>query len=70
MIREVKQENNLTGEGNPKKYLIRRRLIPIELTVSEGEYLTFAEKLPHNTKKVVGFIVTSDTPWGGDGDEE
>ena len=65
MIHEVKQENNLSGDGKPKKSLIRRRLIPIELTVTEGEYLTFREKLPHKTK-IVGIIITSDTPWEGD----
>ena len=65
MIREIKSENDLAGDSNPKKSLIRRRLIPIELTVSEGEYLIFREKLLHKTK-VVGIIITSDTPWGGD----
>ena len=70
MIREVRSENDLAGEGSPKKCLIRRRLIPIELIVEEGEYLTFSKKLPHNTKKVVGFIVTSDTPWEDEEEEE
>ena len=69
MICEVRSDNNLTGEDSPKKYLIRRRLIPIELTVEEGEYLTFSKKLPHNAKKVVGFIVTSDTPWDDEEEE-
>lgn len=70
MIREIKPGNNLTGKGSPKRHLVRRRLIPIELTVEEGEYLTFSKKLPHNTKKVVGFIVTSDTPWEDEEEEE
>ena len=65
MIREIRSGNNLEGGDNPKKSLIRRRLLPIELTVAEGEYLTFREKLPHRTK-VAGIIITSDTPWEGD----
>lgn len=70
MIRQIKSGDNLDGEGNPKKWLIKRRLIPIELSVSEGSYVTFQEKLPHGTRKVVGIIITSDRPWEGDEEDD
>ena len=70
MIREIKQENSLTGNKGPKRWLIKRRLIPIELQVSEGSYVTFQEKLPHGTRKVVGIIITSDRPWEGDEEDD
>ena len=70
MIRQIKDEGNLDGEGSPKKWLIKRQLIPIELSVNEGSYITFQEKLPYGTRKVVGIIITSDRPWEGDEEED
>lgn len=43
--------------------LIKRRFVPVELTVSKsGQYLTFREKVPHNTRRVAGIIITHDAP--------
>lgn len=61
MLRQIKSSNNLSGTG--EKRLLKRRLIPVELVVGDkGDYITFRKKLPHNTKKVAGIIITSDTP--------
>ena len=62
MIREVKLEKSLGQEGKEEKYLIRRRLIPIELTVHKGQYQTFRQKLPYKTR-LSGIIITSQIPW-------
>ena len=62
MIRSIKERASLAGEG-PEKLLIKRRFVPMELTVSEnGQYHTFREKVPYHIHRVVGIVITHDAP--------
>ena len=60
MIRSIEHQQKLEGEGS-EQCLIKRRFVPVELTISEnGQYKIFKEKIPHNTRKVVGVVITHD----------
>ena len=60
MIRII--EHKLEGEES-EQLLIRRRFVPLEITLSEnGQYKTFKEKIPYVTRKVVGVVITHDAP--------
>ena len=62
MIRKITEQEKLEGQASEELY-IKRRFVPIELTIAErGQYRTFKEKIPYGTRKVAGIVITHDAP--------
>lgn len=60
MIRSLEHRQKLEGK-EAEKCLIKRRFVPVEIAISEhGQYKTFKEKIPYDTRKVVGVVITHD----------
>ncbi len=61
MIRQVQLSG--VDKADRSKLMIKRKFIPIALTMKgTGDYITFKEKLPFNTRKLVGVIITCNAP--------
>ncbi|GAA5036613.1 hypothetical protein GCM10011506_30090 [Marivirga lumbricoides] len=61
----MRQNLEALGDDHPEmnQSMIKRRLIPIEMQITEkGQYQTFQQKIPFQVHKVVGIIFTHNTP--------
>ena len=71
MIRKIQPTRGLSGGGQSQQCLVRRKWVPVTLAIQDtGEYLVFRQKLSHTAVKVVGIIMTSDTPWEDEEEED